>query len=160
MITNIPLWIESNERDITVKGYHQTSYGFPRSYYKISHYTDELLFHLSYQSLRLWHKSMSMLSTSKDAPKCVTLDLHYKPFKDDFNRSSFYTAIKELVRYRLLLETDQKSVYVVNIQHAHKLNSPSSYKPVYADEQYTKARHQSVDAGEVYDDGDNRPLAF
>lgn len=160
MITDIDLWVDSNEREYLLGKYAQVSYGFPRSYYKISHYTDELLSKLQWPTVRLWHICMSRLSTSSNKINCVTLDMRYPLFKDDFKRNSFYVGLKELVRYRLILETDQKYIYVVNIQHAHKLNSPKTYphKPVPLSQ--LQSPQSTFNADEVYDDGDTRPLAF
>jgi len=142
MITDAYLYAESQERDIIIKGYHQVTYGYPRSYYKISHYTDKLLRNLSHPALILWHHGMHTLSYGKDIKKSITVTLkHSDPeIKELIGKSSFYKGIKELVRYRLLLETDETCRYIVNIDHAHKLNSPGSYplqprkvKPVQSD---------------------------
>jgi hypothetical protein len=134
MITNVHLWIESNEREFVLSNKTVVTYGNPRSYYKVNHYTDKLLKHLSYASMKLWHHSLDLLSSSRVIEDCVTVRLHHEQCKELLAKNSFYKAVKELVRYRLLLETDKPNVYVVNIQYACKLNSPGSYEnaPVVA----------------------------
>jgi hypothetical protein len=160
MITDIDLWVDSNERDIILGKKHYRTYGFPRSYYKISHYTDELLSQLSYPSIKLWHICMHRLSSSTNKTSCVALDMRYPLFKEQFKRNSFYVGLKELVRYRLILPTTDRFIYVVNIQHAHKLNSPYTYDPSARPVTGFEDHRKTMEANEPYDDGDTRPLAF
>jgi len=157
MITDIDLWVDSNEREFLLKGYSQVTYGYPREYYKISHYTDELLAQLQWPTLKLWHLVMSRLHSSTDKVKCVSIEMRYPQFQDQFKRNSYYIGLKELVRYRLLLETSKPFVYVVNIQHAHKLNSPKSYPHRIVVPTNSVSRDTTVNA-EI--DNDTRPLAF
>lgn len=141
MITNVPLWVDSNERQLMINSFPHVSYGHPRSYYKTSHYTDELLESCSLSGLRLWHRSLRMLTNNKTKQDAVSVRLTYKVVEGLLSKVSFYKGLKELLHYQLLLETNVPNTYVVNIQHAHKLNAPKSYpetaitnhKPVSSD---------------------------
>lgn len=159
MITDIDLWVDSNERDINIGSKHYVTYGYPKSYYKVSHYTDELLLSLSYASMKLWHKSLLLLKVSNSKSACVAIRLHHSEQSDILSKASFYKAIKELVRYRLLLNTNQTNIYVVNIQHAHKLNSPKTYDHLDRPITNFSSRQEPVNADDL-DDQDTRPLAF
>ena len=90
----------------------------------MSNELDELLLTLSYSGMKCWHRCLSLLKRNTDATKACTVVLSLHLFTDIVSKKYYYFGIKELVERSLLLATNDKNVFIVNIKHANKLYKP------------------------------------
>jgi hypothetical protein len=122
MITNIKKYIEVNTTTVTTEHFTYKTYNPPNTMYQVSEHVDALLLEMKPSTVMIWHGILLVLKRSKSPANAVTVYLKASMF--DYHRHTYNTAIKELIRYRLLLATDVPFTYVVNIQCAHKLYKP------------------------------------
>jgi len=124
MITDIEAYLDSHTRQFTTEEFIFNSYTAPNTMYAVSNDLDEIVLKLSFSGMKCWHRCLSLLKRSGDATKACSLVLNHKLFDDVLSRKYYYLAVKELVERSLLLATDVRGTYVVNIHCANKLYKP------------------------------------
>ena len=124
MIKNIQEYLSSHQRDYITDDFAYSSYNAPNTMYQVSNDLDEVLSECSLSSIKLWHLIMLCVKRNSDPVKAISVTLSHDMFTGKISRNHYYKSLKELVERRLLLTTDIKHVYIVNVQYAHKLYKP------------------------------------
>lgn len=123
-LTDVDQYLEQHKREYITDKFEFASYCPPNTMYHVSNELDELLLTMSNHAIRLWHRTMSRVKRNTDPVRVVTIQIEYRDYKDILSRNYFYSALKELCHSSLLLPTDQRSIYVVNLMYANKLFKP------------------------------------
>lgn len=117
-------YLDNHKHFVQTDKFEYTTYNLPHTMYLIANELDEILLTFPPRTYKVWHRCMSLLKRNRDPVKASTLSLKYSLFEDLVSRNSYYKALKQLTESRLLLETGQRQLYLVNVQFANKLYKP------------------------------------
>jgi hypothetical protein len=83
---------------------------------------------LPYNSLRLYIRSITLLSRNPEPTASVVVKLSHKIVSDIMSRNTYYKALSELKTKRLLLDTPKQGVFMINVQFYNRMYNTSKQK--------------------------------
>lgn len=117
-------YLESQLKTFFTKEFGYKRYNSPNTMYKVSNKVDDLLLTLDPYTVMFWHKCLSMLKRNTNPELSCSLLLNPLQFDSLMKRRKYYYCLKELLKCSLLIATDNKKLFIVNVDYANKLFDP------------------------------------